>query len=401
MNTAPHLLQNAQLPDEMRQAHLKWTGSTFYPESTAFLEKTRNAPDQSEIIHAAAMEGDIGAMLLLARGLHNAGDDVGSAYWVQLAYDRGSPEAAFTLADEDFGFPIAVRYQMLSKAVDGGLAAASWALANLCREESAENLGITEVTWASSLAKCLEIGDALLEFEMHQALVTGAHPVQFKSEYGIWGSGTFFIATWKGQDFAFTAKHVIDNCNADPAHAQLLVPNHESPVPFLGSFTPRLEDDVDLEETTDIFIWAIDSSSQGPAVSWWSWRMDFLWKPATSLVHRQKLFVIGYPNTDDKFDLHTGKIQRIPLVVRAEFDGSSGIEGLYAIDCAEFSVDIDGISGGPVFTMVGGVFYYVGMAVRGSAAAKRIHFLDAAYILDALEQVSGGSQFIIPVPSPS
>ncbi len=338
----------------------------------------------------------------MARMMKNTANKPGYLYWINLALNAESAEAAFTFAQDHQEELPAIAYELYKTAFKDGHIGATWALANLCRSQSAETLNTTQEELDEILSESLEIGDQLMTQEAFDALVTGSHPVQFLDEHCIpWGSGTFFIAAWKGHQFAITAKHVIEECNADPKNARLLVTGHENPVPFLGCFTPKHDEIEESDDSQDIFLWLVDDSPIGPKVEWWSWRMDILWKPSSSLKSGQKIFAVGYPNTDSKYDYENRKIIPQALVVRGELSGDSIIDGLFTIDCADFSVDIDGISGGPIFAMFGGVFYFVGMALRGGASAKKIHFLGAEHVINTLDQALAEAQTEKVIPSQS
>lgn len=374
------------LPKDILHAHLKGLSERFYPESSAMLKSVENNPDQDRLIYEAAHRGEPGAMLLIAVLMKTLDDSTGYYHWINLALKKGSGEAAFRLANDIEHDEPKFAYRLLKLALENGHIGSSLSLANLCNEKSPDELGIPKEEFEKTLGIAQKTGDTLSLIEAKTALITGAHPVQFIDEHKIpWGSGTLFVVAWKDHQFAITAEHAIRNSNADPNSARLLVPNQDNPVPYMGHFHAK-EENEDKSDSQDIFLWHIDSSPNGPEVEWWSWRMDYLWKPASALKPKQKVFVVGYPNTDSKFDLDNNVIRAEPLLVRAELSEKTIGDNLYTIDCAEFSIDIDGISGGPVFAMFEGIFYYVGMALRGGASAKQIHFLDATYVVKALDQ---------------
>nr|WP_288497741.1 trypsin-like serine protease [uncultured Pseudomonas sp.] len=379
-------MDEKELPEELYRAHMKWASDRFYPESSAMLKSVNENPDQDKLIYEAAYRGEPGAMLLMATLMKHNNNEPGYYFWINAALNEGSGEAAFRLATDVTQEHPNLAYELLKLALGHGHMGSSWAIANLCREKSADELGTTQEELSKTLSEALIAGDKLFFAEAFEALITGAHPVQFIDEHKIpWGSGTFFIAAWKDHQFAITAGHVIKNCNANPNQAQLLVPKQTNPVPYIGHFHPKVKEE-NNSDLQDVFLWHIDSSSTGPKVEWWSWRMDHLWKPASTLKPKQKIFVVGYPNTDEKFDLENYTIRVEPLLVRGELSEQGIGDGIYSVECAEFSVDIDGISGGAVFAMFEGIFYYVGMVLRGGTAARQIHFLDATQVIDALDQ---------------
>lgn len=238
--------------------------------------------------------------------------------------------------------------------------------------------------------------DQLSISEVFEALVTGTRPVYFQENEAtpLWGGGTLFIAQWKGKQFAITAKHVLTNAGANPAHTRILFPGYRVALPTLGMLTPtfpRFEARQDLE---DIAVFRLDHESDldGEALIWYSWKMDRFWRSARDLAKGQQLFAVGFPSTEDRYDWENQRVQEMPMIVVGKLSEESLGEGLYCIDTAEFERDIDGSSGGPVFARFNGFFYYVGLMIRGGSKAQKIHFIDAAFVTFVLEHASGAVQ---------
>lgn len=97
--------------------------------------------------------------------------------------------------------------------------------------------------------------------------------------------------------------------------------------------------------------------------------------------------MVGYPNIEERVDYEAGKLAPHCLVIRGDLANDSPA-GLLAVDCAEFDVTVDGVSGGPVFAMFDGVYFFVGMAVRGVAEARRVYFIDAMHVIAAPDQAA-------------
>ncbi|MGF6758027.1 hypothetical protein [Paraburkholderia sp. GAS42] len=304
---------------------------------------------------------------------------------MHAAFSKGSGQAAFELADNFEKSNPQDALSLYADAIERGHLGARYKIVNLLRAHPPERLGIRSDQHSASLAKYIPLADELVKREIFDVLVTGSHPVQFLEELGIpWGTGTFFLVRWKDKEFAVTARHCISASKADPNHARLIVPDRQGPVPFLGHFTPAGEEK-HIDDERDIFMWEVGGHTEEKDSGWWSWRMDHLWKPASELRAGQKIFIVGYPSIEERVDYEGRKLDPHCLVIRGDLaDGS--LAGLLAVDCAEFEVTVDGVSGGPVFAMFDGIYFFVGMAVRGIAEARRVYFIDATHVIAAMDQ---------------
>ena len=240
-----------------------------------------------------------------------------------------------------------------------------------------------------------EMGD-LLVAEIYDALVTGTRPVYFQEtpESFIWGSGSLFIAAWKGEQFAITAKHVFTNAKADPKHTRLFFAGYKVALPIAGVSTPSFPNHASREDVEDIAVLRLqtDADLDGEALAWHSWRMDVFWRSAEDLVVGQSLYAAGFPSNDDRFDYDNNKLNEVPLVSVGKLGEDSLGPGLFCMDTAEFDRSIAGSSGGPVFARFGGFFHYVGMIIRGGSEARKIHFLDAKFVTFTLDQAARAVQ---------
>lgn len=371
-----------KLPSFRKAAHVDNMKKSNFPESTAFYEKIKDDPAMEAKIQDEAENGNPAAMLLISRRFYNLGFSYEGFRWLTKAYESGSGEAAFLLGFGELDRDKKEAFRYLTSAFRRGHEGGTLTLATLCNQSSASELGVEPATREETLTLATREADRITFYSALVSLLPGTHPVQFMESSGIpWGTGTLIIVDWKGQQFALTASHVIKASNARPDQINLLIPDYEVPIPIVKEscvdFKNRANEDL------DVFGWLLDKDSAND-VAWAAWDLNHFWRPATALRVGQTLFVLGYPNTEDKINLEKMVMERHPLIVKGKL-ASHGNAGQFTIDCAEFSVDIDGVSGSPVFAMIGGMYFFVGLAQWGGTEAKKIHFLDAAEITEALD----------------
>jgi hypothetical protein len=378
-------LKQSGLPDNLIEAYADSQALIFSPETSAVLKELEHDPDRDAKLREQALAGHTGAMLIFARIERAQGRPEKWFALTYAAFARGSGQAAYELAYDAERHDLPSAFELYKQAIERGHLGARYRAVNLLREHSPDGLALTVGRHEALLADYLRLADEVMNREVFNALVTGSHPVQFLGELGIpWGTGTFFLVRWKGEEFAITARHCILASDADPVQAQLIVPHREGPIPFLGHFAVA-DDEKVIDDERDVFLWKIGEDRSGNDQGWWSWRLDHLWKPASELCTGQKIFLVGYPNVEERVDYERGKLEPHCLVIRGELAKDS-LGDLLAVDCADFDVTVDGVSGGPVYAMFHGIFFFVGMAVRGDARAKRIYFIDATHVIAALEQ---------------
>lgn len=231
--------------------------------------------------------------------------------------------------------------------------------------------------------------DQLAIGEIFAALVTGTRPVYFQKsqETPIWGGGSLFIAQWKGKQFAITAKHVFTNARANPAHTRILFPGYRVALPTTGISTPTFPGFETRDDLEDIAVLRLNHKPDlvGKSLAWYAWNMDAFWRSARDLMPDQQLFAVGFPSSEDRYDWDNQRVRETPLVIVGKLSKESIGEGLYCMETAEFEHNIDGSSGGPVFARFNGFFHYVGLMIRGGAEARKVHFIDAAFVTFVLE----------------
>lgn len=230
--------------------------------------------------------------------------------------------------------------------------------------------------------------DFITVAEIYTALVTGTRPIYFQAnaDEPLWGGGTLFMAQWKKKQFAITAKHVLKNSGANPRHTRILFPGFQVALPLRDMYSPSFpntEAQQDLEDMVCLLVH--DDFKLDEQMHWYAWDMERFWRPASELKPGQQLFAVGFPNTEDRYDWENQKVNETPLIAVGMLSKDSLGPGTYCIDTAEFACDIDGCSGGPVFARFDGFFHYVGIIIRGGSKARKIYFVDAAYVTFMLE----------------
>jgi len=268
-------------------------------------------------------------------------------------------------------------------------------LDRLFRSTNAKELFLSPPEFARQAESWATQASQLAWLEIEQALLTGTRPVCFQKSYGTpdwenprWGGGSLFFVQHGEHQFAVTAKHVIDNLDANPDHFRLLLPAQQTLPIVDGHSPPQSAEHYDHE--TDIFAWEIDQKAElTEDTEWWTWRMDELVKPATDLVSGQRLYAVGFPELEESYDHVNFDINEHPFIASGRLVDNQSVEGFFTIDCDEDLPDVDfnGMSGGPVFARFDDIFHYVGMIVMGCGRVKKLHFIDSRYVLDLFDQI--------------
>jgi hypothetical protein len=371
-----------RLPSERQKSHLAKMKESNHSESTSFYKKIKDNPAIEEIIKSEAESGNSAAMLLISNRFYNLGIESEGTRWLKLAHANGSGEAAFILGFESLETDEKKAFSYLSAAFTRSHEGGTLALATLCGQTNATRLGITEFEFQEIAKAATKKADKIIFESTLESLLPGTHPVQYIEDCGIpWGTGTLFLIDWKSHQFAITATHVIRAANAKPEQVNLLLPGRDVAIPILKDHCVDFQDI--QGDYLDIYGWELDRSND-KNVTWYAWDLNHFWRPVSDFQIGTTLFVLGYPNTEDKIDYEKMEMQWHPLVVRGKLSEVRD-NGHCTIDCADFSVDVDGMSGSPVFAFVGGMYFFVGLAQWGGTSARKLHFLDAAKITTALD----------------
>ncbi|WP_082488740.1 trypsin-like serine protease [Duganella sp. Leaf61] len=372
----------AKMSTKNRETSLLEVDLLAHPESTKVRELAFASGAPEQFLLDAVLEGNPGAMLVLARTCEARGDSCTALAWRIRAYHLGSAEAAYMLGMEATNSgQIKVAFEFLKSAYDRRHPVSPYALANVCQDCTADDVDLTVEEFTAIRTESSDVAQRLMFAEALDVLGEGTHPVQYRDALDIpWGTGTLFMVRWKGVDLAITAKHVIKAAKAMPDQVQIIVHQQEVPLPLHADIALDFRDsDGDL---LDVHVWKINSDAD-VSVEWNSWNLETFCKSANQIPENSTVFVVGFPNTEDKIDFEERKMRRAPLVVKGRLGPPYG--GLHSIICAEFSTDVDGVSGGPVFCRHGGVFYFIGISQLGGTRAQTLYFLDSSEILPSLD----------------
>lgn len=218
-------------------------------------------------------------------------------------------------------------------------------------------------------------------------LVAAAHPILFEvdsTDTPYAGQGTCFLAKSHGAYSLFSAQHVVDACAADTLR---VFPNDESDVSIaFNRVTQVANPNPEDNDYADVICLRIDSSPFDTARGMVTSFID-VERPLAILEPGSKLIIAGYPDQFRGVDYETLKIRAIGQLLAAEYVGRSISAACHEIrftDLGEVS-NLSGFSGSPVFALT--AFHkhsphlgFAGMLLRGTAASRLGHVLDAKVV---------------------
>jgi hypothetical protein len=211
-------------------------------------------------------------------------------------------------------------------------------------------------------------------------------------------AGTLFLVGFHQKVYVLTPRHVVLDWPMDGL-AIILTETGER-LPLSTRWIIRVHDDdgtVDEDsDMSDLIIFRADLTEVSPearssnyfvhltppeAVDWFDSRDESIF------------FLYGHPKVANYPDWERSKVIQNQYLLHGAYAGPSPFDG-----CFELSIenplalaDFDGLSGSPVFSLLkeyksGIQPVFCGMALRGTAPSKRIHFLGANIIIAALEE---------------
>lgn len=229
--------------------------------------------------------------------------------------------------------------------------------------------------------------------ELEDALLTGTRPVLWQEvpakpcvHNARFGKGSLFVVAYKGYQFAITSKHVVDDL--DPKIFRLLLPDSQEILPVFQS-NHSTEEAVPKDDRDDIFAWRIHVGHPRINGEWWSWMLADRVRPASDLIPGQRLYAVGFPEFDENIDVDAFDIVEHPFIASGRLiaarisDETLSME----LDSNLPAVELNGMSGGPVFARFNQIFHYVGMSVRGGGTPPTIHFIGSEYVLRYLDRI--------------
>lgn len=235
----------------------------------------------------------------------------------------------------------------------------------------------------------VDINKRLLTNEEIIAIVSiGARPIFFceNEESYIWGLGSSFLINYSGHVLAITAKHVIENLDADPLHTRIFMPNSTVALPIKSCFTPIFNNHENKAEVEDLLFFSIDDQlfCRESGLELYSWNFLNLSYPTSKLEIGDELLVAGFPSTEEKFDYDNKKINDTFLIRTSNLVESELGEDIYTMKGTPSDFDFNGMSGSPVFCMREGVVLFTGIVIRGSSSSGIFHFISSEIIIRAI-----------------
>lgn len=268
---------------------------------------------------------------------------------------------------------------------------------HLLRTRSAAELGMSPEQFVECDEQWTNIAETLRWQELEIGLLTGTRPIMWQSVAGApsasnvrWGGGSLFMMQRGNQQFAVTARHVATNVGANTEHFRLLLPDTRQILPVLPPIALEAQDPDSGEHQGDILIWQINVEGVNETAEWWAWRLEGQVKPASDLTPGQKLYCVGFPEFEENFDAENFDLVENPFIMSGILNESQFVDGLFTMNIDEHlpEVDLNGMSGGPVFARFDERFHYVGLAIRG--VGKRLNFISSEHVLKLLNRVENG-----------
>ncbi|WP_155499994.1 hypothetical protein [Pseudomonas chlororaphis] len=257
-----------------------------------------------------------------------------------------------------------------------------------------EEMEMTPEQFAKDAVAWREIAESLAWQELEEALLTGTRPVLWQQFAGKpcvhnarFGKGSLFLMMYQGEQFAVTAKHVVDG--VDPSIFRLVLPENRHILPVFPCQYPTEGSPYHGEELGDILTWRVNVDEVRFKADWWSWRLDNLVRSASNFQPGQKIFAVGFPEFEENFDIENFDIEEHPFIASGHLADTPLVDGVYTmvIDGHLPVLDLNGMSGGPVFARFDDVFHYVGMTIRASGPAARLHFISSEYVVALLDNI--------------
>ncbi len=257
-----------------------------------------------------------------------------------------------------------------------------------------EEMEMTPEQFTKNATEWREIAESLAWKELEDALLTGTRPVLWQQFAGKpcahnarFGKGSLFLMMYQGEQFAVTAKHVVDG--VDSSIFRLVLPDNKHILPVFPSQYPAEGSPDHGEELGDILTWRVNIGGVRFKADWWSWRLDELVRSAADLQPGQRIFAVGFPEFEENFDIDNFDIEEHPFIASGHLANVPLVDGIYSmvVDGHLPVLDLNGMSGGPVFARFDEVFHYVGMTVRGSGPAARLHFISSEYVVALLDNI--------------
>lgn len=201
-------------------------------------------------------------------------------------------------------------------------------------------------------------------------------------------AGTAFLAGFGRSIFVITAAHVAADCSI------MVFPSDSVTYPLLFSHSFSVERDHEETDVSDILIERVDNDSIRQARESDGQLINLNNPAATDWLNERyasQFFLCGYPSEHNEVDYFRSEINTQQFFLEGTYSGQSVSYG-----CHELTINnplnltnFSGLSGSPVFSRkfengVDTPIRFCGMALRGTAQSRRIHFLGADILSSTL-----------------
>lgn len=294
-------------------------------------------------------------------------------------------------------------YHDLKNAADWLYSPAIFELDRLLTTSNADELLLSDEEFESEALYWRELAEKAAWTDIESALLTGTRPVLWQTLPGKpcmhnarFGKGSLFVVTYKGKQFAITAKHVVGG--VDPAIFRLVLAESKDILPVHAGRHPLVGSEDHQDDSEDVFVWQIDVASTAPGIEWWSWNLDGLCRKVSDISPGQRVYTVGYPELEDNFDTENFDIEEHPFVASGLLTDRPLTDDIYSMKLDQHlpSVDLNGMSGGPVFSRFGEKFHFVGMCIRGGGTPPHLHLISSENVLGFLDTLIEESSQVAP-----
>lgn len=282
-------------------------------------------------------------------------------------------------------------YQHFSSAAHSAYTPGAYEAFRMLISATADEMCFTEIELRNRINFWQDFIEKIEWHEIESALLTGTRPVIWQlapsepsSENPRWGKGSFFFFEYEKNQYAITAKHVVDGI--DPETFRLTLPEDQGILPVHEGFclTPPSKDL--MSDEYDIYAWKVDYTSITQHLEWHAWNLGLHRRSANEAAPRQKVYIAGYPYFEDNIDDINFTINENPMIITGELQSEKIVDSLYTIHTSsEFhNLDYDGFSGSPVFARFNQLFKLIGLCVRGNGKNGILHFISSEHIVNLI-----------------
>jgi hypothetical protein len=208
-------------------------------------------------------------------------------------------------------------------------------------------------------------------------------------------AGTGFLVGYRRGVYLVSARHVVGKLE----YSRVLIYPTEgaiSPLRLTEGWT--FQEEEEETDTSDIFVARVDAKNLGGPTKRRSRLLNIEPRQMSNWLphrHTSMFFLGGYPKTDTYADYNSLQLKYRPYLLYGNYVGLGSIDGCHKLRLKNphHISSFDGLSGSPVFSIPHAIGIaaqptFCGMLIRGTASSGIVHFLEAALLLVALEEVA-------------